>query len=106
MPAAMVGVQEQYALFSLARNVRLARAWQGCGLCLYSPRIREGAFSETGLPLNPNAGNRESEKSSSRKLSISLFAAVRVVGEGPGVGGLDMKDPDPLLCLEVQVSHL
>jgi hypothetical protein len=30
---------------------------------------------------------------------------VRVVGEGPGVGGLDMKDPDPLLCLEVQVSH-
>src|SRR5215218_558422 len=49
MAAAMVGVQEQYALFSLARNVRLARACSGCGLCLYSPRIREGSFSEAHI---------------------------------------------------------
>src|SRR5215217_692097 len=105
MPAAMVGVQEQYALFFFGKERAPSESVLGCGLCLYSPRIREGAFSETGLPLNPNAGNGVSEKSSSRKQSISLFAAVRVVGEGPGVGGLDMKDPDPLLCLEVQVSH-
>ena len=25
--------------------------------CLYSPRIREGFFSETGLPTNPILGN-------------------------------------------------
>src|SRR5215208_4059824 len=27
--------------------------------CLYSPRIREGSFSETGLPLNVVLGNPE-----------------------------------------------
>ena len=43
--------------------------------------------------------HRITEKSSSRKQSITLFAAVRVEEEGPGVGGLDMKDPDPLLGL-------
>ena len=53
--------------------------------------------------------HRDAEKSSSRKLSISLLAAVRVVEEGPGVGGLDMKDPRiPILryASKEQVSHL
>jgi hypothetical protein len=27
--------------------------------CLYSPRIREGFFSETGLPTNTILGNSE-----------------------------------------------
>ena len=40
------------------------------------------------------------ESSYSRK---PLFALVKEKGPGRG---LELKDPDPLLCLEVQVSHL
>src|SRR5215216_3450879 len=74
------------------KNLRCLRPeLHGCR-CLYSARIREGSFSETGLPVLIILGNPVSDKRASRKLTRS-------------VGQLDyVSHPYVVLCKEALVD--